>query len=95
MDGSVENIYSTYDNKTLYITGESMRKFFKIMDEGNLKMNIKVHTIYAQPDCDVTLRFNVVNELIGAENAKRVADEAIFMLVSCCAFVNYLMKKRV
>lgn len=75
MDGSVENIYSTYDNKTLYITGESMRKFFKIMDEGNLKMNIKVHTIYGQPDCDVTLRFNVVNELIGAENAKRVADE--------------------
>ena len=40
MDGSVENIYSTYDNKTLYITGESMRKFFKIMDKGNFKMNI-------------------------------------------------------
>lgn len=74
-NGSVENIYSTYNNKTLYITGESMRKFFKIMDEGNFKMNIKVHTIYGQPDCDVTLRFNVANELIGAENAKRVADE--------------------
>lgn len=74
-NGSVENIYSTYDNKTLYITGESMRKFFKIMDEGNFKMNIKVHTIYGQPEFDKTLRFNVMNELIGAENAKRVADE--------------------
>lgn len=74
-NGSVENIYSTYDNKTLYITGESMRKFFKIMDEGNFKMNIKVHTIYGQPEFDKTLRFNVADELIGAENAKRVADE--------------------
>lgn len=78
------------------ITGEStLDKALKKMENKGVVLNPQMkkgleNLYYYTNDGSTGIRHALMDDV----NAP-TADEAIFMLVSCCAFVNYLMKKRV
>ena len=78
------------------ITGEStLDKSLKKLENKGVVLNSQLKTglgnLYQYTNDGST---GIRHALMDDENAP-TADEAIFMLVSCSAFVNYLMKKKV
>lgn len=89
---SIKESISAVEAITREITGEKSINFYKMEKAGVLvpaALREAFNKLYGYTNDGTT---GIRHALMDDTNAP-TADEAIFMLVSCCAFINYLTKK--